>query len=201
MKGLPSERSGGGLFFGAGSGGGCGTGRQSGLGSGPLATSERVPPRRRGPRLGSRLRGRTRRWPSLNDSVLRPEHKPLPGEAPPPGQAPPAEAPPRRRPGSRWEAVPTTAALRYCDLSNWAPAFAGEVHVLGCMSSDGSGRDGGSAADLAALDYLSIRLRSSPDRGRWLALARRRGRSGITAVPCPPPPSPSAPPPPGGGGF
>ena len=43
--------------------------------------------------------------------------------------------------------------------------------------------------------------RSSPARGRWLALARRRGRIGKRALWGPPPPSPSAPPPPGGGGL
>ncbi len=42
--------------------------------------------------------------------------------------------------------------------------------------------------------------RSSPGRGRWLALARRRGRRWKPLFRCPPPPSPSAPPPPGGGG-
>jgi hypothetical protein len=33
--------------------------------------------------------------------------------------------PPRRRPGPSWGTVLTAGARRYCDLSNWAPAFAG----------------------------------------------------------------------------
>ena len=35
------------------------------------------------------------------------------------------QAPPRRRPGFNWGTVVAEGALRYCDLSNWAPAFAG----------------------------------------------------------------------------
>ena len=37
------------------------------------------------------------------------------------------DAPPRRRPGSSLETLLMEAALRNCDLSNWTPAFAGEV--------------------------------------------------------------------------
>jgi hypothetical protein len=35
--------------------------------------------------------------------------------------------PPRRRPGPNWGTSLTTDALRYFDLTNWAPAFAGVV--------------------------------------------------------------------------
>ncbi len=34
--------------------------------------------------------------------------------------------PPRRRPGPSWGTGVTTGAFRYCGLTNWAPAFAGE---------------------------------------------------------------------------
>ncbi len=46
-----------------------------------------------------------------------------------------ANAPPRRRPGSSRVTSLTKVARRYRDLSNWAPAFAGEVLFL--IESDG----------------------------------------------------------------
>ncbi len=67
---------------------------------------EAVLPRRRESSLGPRLRGGTVLWC---------------GWCPPP--------PPRRRPGPNWGTAVTEGALRYCDLSNWAPAFAGVVPV------------------------------------------------------------------------
>ncbi len=43
---------------------------------------------------------------------------------------PPNSGTSRRRPGSSWETLLIKAALRNCDLSNWTPAFAGEVACL-----------------------------------------------------------------------
>ncbi len=90
--------------------------------------------------------------------------------------------PPRRRPGPKWKGRSNDAHRSVGDVSQLGPGL----------------RRGGAVEQ--GLDKSPTRFRSSPARGRWLALARRRGRKGITSVACPPPPSPLATPPPGGGG-
>ncbi len=123
------------LWFGRlGRGGGSGKG--PGFLSGTLITRKRVSPQRRDLDWAPAFAGEqgvdaeSECFDQLTlTTSFSPANTAPRGKQPPPPRS--TSAPPRRRPGSRWETVLTTAALRYGDLSDWAPAFAGVEPIGG----------------------------------------------------------------------